>query len=224
MGLTTAETSVLDRISTEIAAMESLGSYLQQLRGSTSIREVSRRTGISAGQISRIENGETLKPARETLRALAREYGGHGVALELLAGYDDEETIHRADEEIVATVRGMAEYSTRLLEELDEYYVDPADAGSDPPEPIIPALLFEVSREYEAMRWVNEHGGDEELYRDVAGLREVAELWTRLTPERRKLVRAFVSDQEALSSLDPERGRYKVKINLSLNMGDRADD
>lgn len=202
----------------QVAAKESLGSYLKQLRGGDSIREVSRHTGISAGQISRIENGETLKPTRETLHALGREYGGHGVALELLAGYDDEETIHRA-KEVVATVSSMAEYATRLMEELGECY-----PAAGPPEPISAAFLFEVSQEYEAMRWVNEHSGDEELYRDVAGLREVAELWRRLTPERRKLVRAFVADQEALSSLDPERGRYKMKIGLSLNMGDRSDD
>ena len=52
-----------------------------------SIRELSRRTDVSAAQISRIEAGHVLKPSREILVALGKALNRNPLPLLVLAGH-----------------------------------------------------------------------------------------------------------------------------------------
>jgi transcriptional regulator with XRE-family HTH domain len=54
-----------------------------------SIRELARRTDVSAAQISRIEAGHVLKPSREILVALGRALNRNPLPLLVLAGHLD---------------------------------------------------------------------------------------------------------------------------------------
>lgn len=60
----------------------SLGEELQKRRGSRSLSEISRATGVSVATLSRIEANKIETPSRETLHAIAHEYG---MPVELLA-------------------------------------------------------------------------------------------------------------------------------------------
>src|SRR5947209_19541932 len=51
------------------------------------VRELSRRSGVAAPQISRLERGEVKKPTIETLVALARGLEWNPVPLLIVAGY-----------------------------------------------------------------------------------------------------------------------------------------
>ena len=57
----------------ETAAAEDFGSLLKRLRGRVSLREVTRRTGVSASYLSQIERGEK-RPGANLLRKLADLY------------------------------------------------------------------------------------------------------------------------------------------------------
>ena len=58
---------------TETAAAEDFGSLLKRLRGRVSLREVTRRTGVSASYLSQIERGDRV-PGANLLRKLAVLY------------------------------------------------------------------------------------------------------------------------------------------------------
>ena len=58
---------------TETAAAEDFGSLLRRLRGRVSLREVTRRTGVSASYLSQIERGVS-HPGTNLLRKLAELY------------------------------------------------------------------------------------------------------------------------------------------------------
>ncbi len=58
---------------TETAAAEDFGSLLKRLRGRVSLREVTRRTGVSSSYLSQIERGERV-PGANLLRKLAALY------------------------------------------------------------------------------------------------------------------------------------------------------
>ena len=58
---------------TETAGNEDFGSLLRRLRGRVSLREVTRRTGVSSSYLSQIERGEK-RPGANLLRKLADLY------------------------------------------------------------------------------------------------------------------------------------------------------
>ena len=57
----------------ETAGNEDFGSLLRRLRGRVSLREVTRRTGVSSSYLSQIERGEK-RPGANLLRKLADLY------------------------------------------------------------------------------------------------------------------------------------------------------
>ncbi len=57
----------------ETAGAEDFGSLLKRLRGRVSLREVTRRTGVSASYLSQIERGDRV-PGASLLRKLAELY------------------------------------------------------------------------------------------------------------------------------------------------------
>lgn len=186
-----------------------VGTVVKRARGPISIRELGRRSGVSPGQISRIESGETDKPSTETLTALASALGGNPAPLLKAAGY----TGTAIDSEIKAIRESFnedAENTDAISESLNEIEVE-SIAGEDA------ELLFYVSRRI--------HSRD---FGDASGaISEIARAWPAITSERRKLIRAFVADQEVLSSLDrlpSVRGRYAVSIDLEDLSEEVADD
>lgn len=54
-----------------------------------SARELARRAGVSAAQVSRIESGQVTRPSREILVALARALNRNPLPLIVLAGHMD---------------------------------------------------------------------------------------------------------------------------------------
>lgn len=168
-----------------------------------SLRELARRSGVSAGQLSRIEGGEVAKPAIDTLTAIADAFGRPVEPLLVATGHLDSDEFWRRIEE---------------SEESLGFFFLPSD-------------LSEVEDEYAASRWW-EHGdaewiaaqvGGEAWKRRHEGLEEIAIAWPALTVERRCLVLAFVADQEVLSTLDrmpSPPGRYELDVALNKRAPD----
>src|SRR5690349_1789553 len=68
---------------------KSLANAIRQFREmcGLGVRELSRRSGVAAPQISRLERGEVKKPTVETLVSLARGLDWNPIPLLILAGY-----------------------------------------------------------------------------------------------------------------------------------------
>jgi transcriptional regulator with XRE-family HTH domain len=167
------------------------------------VRELARRSGISAGQISRIENGEVSKPEMQTLVALARGLGRPHEPLLVLSGQlTDRDAVQALD--------------PLLVEGYD--LVDVVEAAADWLKDEDPAgIRYAADRIFlrgpaaATAPWL---GGADPT---AGALAEIAAAWAGLTPERRNLVLAFVADQEILSRMDRmprPAGRYELTIQL----------
>lgn len=170
-------------------------------RQAISLRELARRSGVSAGQLSRIEAGEVEKPSVDTLKAIADALGRPPASLLLLAGH-----IRIQDFDVLAeSLRGE-------IIDLSSWADGPAwEAG-----PVERAeILWDLSDHDLAPAGIARDLWSE--IRDDMG--EIASTWRGLTPERRQLVLAFVADQEVLSRLDrmpTPPGRYELDISLRM--------
>lgn len=77
--------------------MSELGDYLKKLRGSVSLREAAKRSGISHSYINSLEagshpkTGAPINPTPDILRSLAKAYNHSYDDLMVLAGYMDED-------------------------------------------------------------------------------------------------------------------------------------
>lgn len=65
-----------------MVSVTNLGTELKSRRGSRSLSEISRESGVSVATLSRIEAGLIKMPSRETLTAVSIAYG---MPLEALA-------------------------------------------------------------------------------------------------------------------------------------------
>ncbi|AMA72896.1 hypothetical protein ACH33_08520 [Aneurinibacillus sp. XH2] len=76
--------------------MGTLGDYLKKLRGKESLRDASKRIGISHTYLDTIEkgfdkrSGKPVKPTPETLKLIAEAYNTSYEELMILAGYLEE--------------------------------------------------------------------------------------------------------------------------------------
>ncbi len=171
-----------------------------------SLRELARRSGVSAGQLSRIESGEAHRPAVETLQAIADAFGRQVAPLLFVAGHIDRAELDRRVEALRDTLDDVA------------HAADSVDAAGD--EDVAEVLWRLSDAELAAARFGGELSAD--ARRDVS---EIATAWSSLTPERRQLVLAFVADQEVLSNLDrmpAPPGRYELEVTLNKRGGDHA--
>lgn len=164
------------------------------------LRELARRSGVSAGQISRIESGEVERPSRATLTSLATGLGRSPVPLLYLAGHlDDDELRH---------------HLRRFEGAVDRVgFVDAMEGFDEQDEAGQARIMWDLT--------ANLRGLVQDLDPEAApfaqDLEEVAATWPSLTDERRRLVRAFIADQAVLSQLDrmpSPPGRYQVSIEL----------
>lgn len=165
------------------------------------LRELARRSGVSAGQISRIESGEVERPSRATLTSLATGLGRSPVPLLYLADHlDDQELRHhlRRFERAVENRVG---------------FVDQMEAFDEQDEAGQARTMWDLTADLRGLV----QDLDPEAAPFAQDLEEVAATWSSLTDERRCLVRAFVADQAVLSQLDrmpSPPGRYQVLIEL----------
>lgn len=194
-------------------ALHPVGDQIKKARSAApaiSLRELSRRSGVSAGQISRIESGETVQPSPETLRAIAAALGAHPDLLLFLAGHITEDEVTEHIESLATEMVWLSEITDNPLYsgdlgDLREEFGDLRSAAES---------LFLSSRQVteSVLSMLGGSSGS-----GATGLKDVASAWPGLTPERRRLVIAFVSDQEVLSRLDRlggSRGRFEFDVVL----------
>lgn len=85
--------------------MSELGSLLKKLRGKESLRDASKRSGVSHNYLSLLEKGTDprtkapIKPSPETLKKLAEAYNYSYEELMNAAGYLDESSEYNKEEE-----------------------------------------------------------------------------------------------------------------------------
>ncbi len=166
------------------------------------VRELSRRSGVAAPQISRLERGEVKKPTIQTVVALARGLDWNPVPLLILAGYVE------ADE----ARRRLRDYHAPGSEYLEEASPDPE---SDPEIAAIRGEIEDPGTSLERLQqiafdvWFGGESG-ETLWDDVysvlpalgeseSELREIVSKWPGISFERRARIVAYVEDQHALS-------------------------
>ncbi|MGQ2376312.1 helix-turn-helix domain-containing protein [Companilactobacillus zhachilii] len=96
---------------------DKLGSYLKELRGKESLRDVSKRTNgkISHSYIADLEKGVSrrgnkISPSPETLKVLSKVYNTDYDKLMKLAGYSDKDYkkkhVDLADDDVVMSYEG----------------------------------------------------------------------------------------------------------------------
>ena len=195
-----------------------LGELINRARESSrlALRELARRSGVSAGQLSRIETGQVAQPAQDTLERLARALDRDPQPLEFLAdrlSFEDlcdgidamfDEMYERGEQSPFEDAASGAQWAVEA--------VDPDDR--------------------EAMRW--EAGAslahlwfDHRVYGNVPGeirtpsadpdLRAVAEAWSGLTDERKRLVRLLVADQVVVSERERRGGAAPARIEIEFS-------
>lgn len=87
--------------------MSELGRLLRELRGKDSLREASKKTGVSHTYLSIIEKGHDLrsgspvKPAFETLRSISKAYHYPYEELLRVAGYIDGDNSKDNEDELL---------------------------------------------------------------------------------------------------------------------------
>lgn len=162
-----------------------------------SLRELARRSGVSAGQLSRIEAGDVERPSVDTLEAIAGALARPAGPLLFLANHIDREEMEGRTSEVIGRLDAISSEADALL--VDHEDENTAEALWRLADHTLPPIgLADDS-------W-------REIRRDIE---VIAEAWVALTPERRQLVLAFVSDQEVLSTLDrlpSHRGRYRFAV------------
>ncbi|MCB8969510.1 MAG: helix-turn-helix domain-containing protein [Thermoleophilales bacterium] len=175
-------------------------------RGLT-LREVARRSGVSAGQLSRIEGGEVQRPSIATLEAVASALARPAAPLLLFAGHIDRAELDRCLSEVVERL------DARGLESVESDFALEASDDED-----LAQVVWRMAGQALPAIGVNNESWLE--IRDE--VEEIAAALTALTPDRRRLVRAFVADQEVLSALDrlpTPRGRYRFAIDWKRARG-----
>lgn len=174
-----------------------------------SLREVARRSGVSAGQLSRIEGGEVERPSVATLEAVASALARPTAPLLFIAGHIDRAELERRMSDLVERLDALSWQSDGVFELADDAVA--AQAIWQRADQALPAIGV----------------GTEQWLEIREEIEEIAAAWTALTPDRRRLVRAFVADQEVLSALDrlpTSRGRYHFAIELErLEENDDAE-
>src|SRR5437773_137013 len=87
-----------------------------------SIRELSRRSGVSAGQVSRIESGETARPSRDTLHVLADALGADPIPLLFLAGHLTEEEALPHLKQMMVAIGDLRDVSNDITDQLSDEF------------------------------------------------------------------------------------------------------
>lgn len=166
-----------------------------------SIRELSRRSGVSAGQISRLESGEVQRPAVETLVALARALDRNPLPLLIVGGHiaPAEARGHLAQLLGEGTEFAMAWESTHESERLDRLRAAATDASTDEQTLRRVAQQIFLTAETEQTLWHDAYLALPAQGNEAEALRELISAWPLVSATRRDRVLEYVRDQVALS-------------------------
>jgi transcriptional regulator with XRE-family HTH domain len=150
-----------------------------------SMRSLARETGISAGQLSRIESGETARPAIKTLLALASALDFNPSLLLALAGHLDPYTARRelaaivtdSRDELLEEYEDGGEYADELLARAEALGDD--GAVRDLAMELATLVTRPVGAPRELVAQAPTHAADRPLLTDVI------ESWEQMSPDRR---------------------------------------
>ena len=178
-----------------------------------SIRELGRRAGVSAAQISRIEAGEVDQPSLDTLVELARALDRNPKPLLIVSGYVELEDARRTLKEMFRENQGSS-YDTAVDSELVEVWhhygqddelvkarkllADPDASEEQIRELAVEVFLTAETDETLWDSWLNAVTGDA----PGPELQLLINHWRTLTPRRKQRVLEFVADQAALSDYE----------------------
>jgi transcriptional regulator with XRE-family HTH domain len=169
-----------------------------------SIRELSRRAGVSAGQISRLESGEVQRPAVETLVALARAVDRNPLPLLIVGGHISGSEARGHLGRLLAEGSEFAQAwgSAQDRQELDRMRTAVTDSSTDEQTLRAVAQKLFLTAETEETLWHDAYlalpaqGNEAEALRDLIGA------WPLMNPTRRVRVLEYVRDQVALSRVE----------------------
>ena len=190
----------------ELKGPPSLGGTIAQARKARtwSIRELGRRAGVSAAQVSRIESGEAKKPAVETLVAVARALDCNPVPLMIVAGHVGAE---EARERLRHFMAQDSEFAAEWIaagdsEELDAMRAVVETTTSTESEIVAVAARVFLTAETEETLWHDAYLSLPTQGEGVEDLRELVAAWPTIDAARRVRVLDFARDQVALSRSD----------------------
>jgi transcriptional regulator with XRE-family HTH domain len=183
---------------------QTVGAAVRVVRGFAHIgvRELSRRSGVAAPQISRLERGEVKKPTIETLVALARGLDRNPLPLLIVAGYVETDEARSC----------LRAYHLPGAEYLEEASADPASdlevaairAGIDDentPLERLQQIAFDVwcGGESGERLWDDVYAALPALGEGQVELREIVSKWPFISFERSARIVEYVRDQYQLS-------------------------
>ena len=160
-----------------------------EVRAGLSIRELARRAGVSAAQISRIESGQVLRPSREILVALGKALDRNPLPLLILANYL---TASEARDALRPLFRDGAElpeewgpWAARSLDAVRAILEDSQASEAD--VRMIAADVFRVAETDETL-WDESYALALARGSDAAELRELMAVWRYIGPRRTELL------------------------------------
>jgi transcriptional regulator with XRE-family HTH domain len=181
------------------------------------VRELSRKSGVAAPQISRLEKGDVIKAA-DNLVALARAFGENPIPLLVMAGYITGEDARARLQTFLAVGNELEEewLSRRDRPSLEAARSTLEDAQvSDEVMRLLAYEVFLMGETTETL-WDDAYlalGGQGENARD---LQELVSLWPSLVADRQRRVLEFLRDQARLSQQEDaeEFARFKREEQL----------
>jgi transcriptional regulator with XRE-family HTH domain len=159
-----------------------------------SLRSLARETGVSAGQLSRIESGETTRPAIKTLLALAPALDLHPSLLFALAGHLDPYSARRelaalvdeSRDELIEEYDDAGDYADELLARAEALRDD--DAVRDLAMELATLVTRPVGNPPELVGLAPSGAGDRPLLTDVIAR------WEQMSPDRRWRLHEIAKD------------------------------
>lgn len=185
MEASSASSATLDQIVAEARARGGV-----DVPANLSVRELARRAGVSAAQVSRIESGKVKRPSREILVALARALNRNPLPLVILAGHLDATEarsalapLFREGAELPEEWGAWARYD---LETVRRLLTEPVT----PPLEYLQAIAADVFRveETDETLWDDSHTLAMARGTDAAELSELMGIWRYIGDRRHQLL------------------------------------
>lgn len=189
-----------------------------------SIRELARRTGVSAAQISRIESGQVLKPSREILVALGRGLNRNPLPLLILAGHL---TVSEAREALGPLFREGSElpeewgpWAVKTLDAARSVLADPA--ASEPDVRMIAADVFRIVETDETL-WDESYALALARGSDAAELRDLMTIW-RFVGSRRAELLEYGRSLRRLADLEYQAEASAIRAEANVAPSTKPND
>lgn len=177
------------------------------------LRDLAAQSGVSSGQLSRIENDETAAPGSNTLRSIAGALGRPDRPLMYLGGQLSFQLLYYEMPEHAAWSTLESHWP---LDRVNDLYdtLTKAQPGSPPYEEAeVEARhfafdAFVLMRRGELLEnaGIVSHGGDSPM------LKIILDIWPELTAERQGLLAAAAEDQLVLSQRSDPRIRLRHTV------------